>query len=80
MGSRESRKRELGEMTIDNVLGEICCKCQQRNGDGVQESVGLLFEMKDIMFFAHRNNPIKRENMMILERESSGPLRVLPNF
>lgn len=50
MGSRESRKRELGEMSIDNVLGKVCYKCQQRNGDGVQESVGLLFEMKDTFF------------------------------
>ena len=32
------------------------------------------------MFFAYRNNPIKKENMMTLEGDSGRPLGVLPNF
>lgn len=36
--------------------------------------------MKDKMFFAHRNDPIKRQDMMTLDGESCGPLGVFPNF
>lgn len=38
-------------------------------GMALRES--LFSEMKD-MFFAHRNNPIKRKNMATLEGESFG--------
>lgn len=31
---------------------------------------------EDIVSFAHRNDLIKKQNMMTLERESSGPLEI----
>lgn len=49
-------------------------------GMGFKRGFGGFFDMKDIMFFAHRNDPIKRENTITLEGDSSGSLRVLRNF
>lgn len=50
-------------------------------GLGSREGFVLFWiHTKDSILSAHRNDPIKRQNMVTSEGESSGLLRVLSNF